>query len=51
MSIVILTLAVIALFAVTYSLIKTMATDGYGRTPAPRSHVDEFDPENHLYAV
>lgn len=51
MNIVILTLAVIALFAVTYSLIKTMANDGYGRTPAPRSHVDEFDPQIPLRAA
>ena len=51
MTIVILTLAVAALLAVTYSLIKTVAGDGYGHTPAPRSHVDEFDPEIHLFAA
>ncbi|CAN5138885.1 hypothetical protein BH09ACT10_BH09ACT10_02160 [soil metagenome] len=41
--------AIVILAFVTAALAVTIKTDGYGRRPIPRSHVDQFAPPSRFH--
>lgn len=42
MSLILVCIVLVALVATVFRLLRLVAGDGYGSTPAPRSHVEEL---------